>query len=205
MKKIAIVAAVVFAAAGTGFAFTNEGSRRFSEFLNGFKEAPAIVSTTATGTFRATINRDETEIDYVLTFKELEGDVRQAHIHIGHPQNSGGIVLWLCDSANNPSPVDSTPACSDDPTNLRSGRVTGTLTFEDYRENAGNGIAGPTSPPANPPNPSTPEEFAEVIRLIRAGSTYVNVHTSKFGAGEIRSQLDNDGEAEHHGHGGGDR
>ena len=25
-----------------------------------------------------------------LTFADLEGDVRQAHIHIGHPQNQGG-------------------------------------------------------------------------------------------------------------------
>ena len=50
----------------------------------------ATVATTGTGTFKATINKDDTEIEYELTFNNLESDVRQAHIHIGHPQNAGG-------------------------------------------------------------------------------------------------------------------
>ncbi len=193
MKRITMVGAMIFTVVGTGLAFTNEGSRRFSEFLNGLKEAPAVVSTTATGTFRATINRDETEINYVLTFEDLEGDVRMAHIHIGLPQNMGGIVLWLCDSAQNPAPSDLTPACAVDPLNAREGRVTGTLTAADVQSLTANGIAGPTA--------TTPGEFAEVIALIRAGKTYVNVHSAKFGAGEIRSQIDSDN-GEHNGHDG---
>jgi hypothetical protein len=193
MKRITIVAAAVFTLVGTGFAFTDEGSRRFSEFLNGFKEATAVVSTTGTGTFRATINRDGTEINYVLTFKELEGDVRQAHIHIGLPQNQGGIVLWLCDSDAIPAPSATTPACNEDnPLDNRAGRVSGTLTAADVQTLVPNGIAGPTA--------TTPGEFAEVIDLIRAGKTYVNVHSVKFGGGEIRSQLDNrDGDHDDHG------
>ena len=175
MKRFTIVATAVFAMAGTGLAFTEDWGRgrirQFREFLNGLKEATAVVSTTGSGTFRATISRDEEEINYVLTFKDLEGDVRQAHIHIGHPQNQGGIVLWLCDSETNPSPSASTPSCTmDDPLNTREGRVTGTLTAAEVQAQAANGIAGPT-----------PEEFAEVIALIRAGRTYANVHSSKFG------------------------
>jgi hypothetical protein len=194
MKRILIGVAAAFSVAGTGIAFTDEGGRRFSEFLNGFKEATAVVSTTGTGTFRATISRDGTEINYVLTFKDLEGDVRQAHIHIGHPQNQGGIVLWLCDSATNPAPSDATPECTEnDPGDLRNGRVTGTLTEADVQNLAANGIAGPTA--------TTPGEFAEVIGLIRAGKTYVNVHSAKFGAGEIRSQLENrDNDHDDHDH-----
>ena len=38
---------------------------------------------------------------------------------------------------------------------------------------------------------TTPGEFAEVIALVRAGKTYVNVHSVKFGGGEIRSQINN--------------
>ena len=193
MKKMIMgVAAVLVAAGGSAIAFTEEGNRRFSEFLNGLNEAPAIVSTTGDGTFEAVISRDETEISYTLTFKELEGDVRQAHIHIGHPQNSGGIVLWLCDSDANPSPRANTPACNqDDPANLRAGTVSGTLTEADVQSLPGNGVAGPTA--------TTAGEFAEVVALVRAGKTYVNVHTTKFGAGEIRSQLENH---EHRGQGG---
>jgi hypothetical protein len=184
--------ASVVVLAGTGYAFTESGARRFSEFLSGLKEAPAIVSTTGTGTFRATISRDETEINYTLTFKDLEGDVRQAHIHIGHPQNSGAIVLWLCGSEANPGPTG-TPRCNEgDPMDNRNGSVSGTLTAQNVIEATANGIAAATA--------TTPGEFAEVIALIRAGSTYVNVHSVKFGAGEIRSQIDGRGPGANHGH-----
>ena len=192
-RKRATVAAVTVFAAATAVAFADEGSRKFHEFLNGFKEASAIVSTSATGGFKATISRDGSSINYELTFNGLEGDVRQAHIHIGHPQNQGNIVLWLCDSSQNPSPVGTTPLCnSDDANNNRSNTVTGTLTEADIAASAvPNGIDG-----------ATEAEFAEVVALIKAGLTYVNVHSAKFGGGEIRSQLDNRGNNnnEHRGH-----
>jgi hypothetical protein len=195
MKRIAIAATVIFAIAGSAIGFTSEGNRRFREFLNGLNEAPNVVSTTATGTFHAEISDDETAIKYTLTFNNLEGDVRQAHIHIGLPQNSGGIVLWLCDSDANPSPLAKTPACnSNDPLDLRNGMVTGTLTEADVQTLAANGIAGPTA--------TTAGEFAEVVALVRAGKTYANVHSVKFPAGEVRSQLDNRGnEFNDHDHG----
>src|SRR6478752_6208861 len=156
MKRITIGAVAVFAIGSTVLVLGDQGSRRFQEFLNGFKEAAAPISTTGTGTFRATISKDEKEIGYELTFNNLEGDVRQAHIHIGYPQNSGGIVLWLCDSAANPSPSATTPECTqNDPANLREGRVTGTLTAADVQVQTANGIAGPA-------------EWSEVLGLIRA-------------------------------------
>jgi hypothetical protein len=198
MKRLMMAATVFLAATATGFAFSDEGGRRFREFLNGYKEAAAPVATTGTGTFRATISRDGSEIDYELTFKDLEGDVRQAHIHIGHPQGQGGIVLWLCQTAANPNPLvgNSTPQCTaDDPLNQRAGRVTGTLTRADVVAQVNelpNGIAGPA-------------DWEQVLGLIRAGVTYANVHSSKFPPGEIRSQLDNrddGGNGGHSGHGG---
>ncbi len=180
MKRLTILTALIVTVGGTGYAFTDGGSLRFREFLTGLKEAPAIVSTTGTGTFRAEINRDGTAIDYVLTFKNLQSPATQAHIHIGHPQNAGNIVLWLCDSAAAPaSPIASTPLCGQsDPLDVRSGTVTGTLTEADVIALTANGIAGPA-------------DFAEVVALIRAGLTYVNVHTTGIPPGEIRSQIDN--------------
>ena len=201
MKRIMIAAAAVLMVAGTGVAFSDEGGRRFREFLNGFKEATTVVSTTGTGTFRAVISGDGTEINYVLTFQDLEGDVLQAHIHIGHPQNQGGIVLWLCDSPPPPpgappvpqAPSPDTPACIDEnPTDPRNGSARGRLTAADVQNQPTNGIVGAT--------PTTPGEWEEVIALIRAGRTYVNVHSTKFPPGEIRSQLDNRDDGDHGDH-----
>ena len=109
-------------------------------------------------------------IDYVLTFNELEGEVRQAHIHMGHPQNQGNIVLWLCETQQNQNPNTTapTPSClQDDPSNQHSGRVTGTLTAADIIVQTANGV-----------DAATPEEFAQVISLIKAAKTYVNVRTA---------------------------
>ena len=40
-----------------------------------------------------------------------------------------------------------------------------------------------------------PGEYGELLRAIRAGATYANVHSSKYATGEIRAQLN-----ERHGH-----
>ena len=187
MTKHTLWTAAVFVLAVTGVAFSDEGARKFQEFLNGTNEATVVVSTTGTGTFTAEISKDGLEIAYELSFADLEGDVRQAHIHIGHPQNQGGVVLWLCDSPTNPSPSATTPDCtSDDPANFRAGRVSGTLTAADVQAQTANGIAA--------------GEWEEVVALIRAGRTYANVHSVKFPPGEIRSQIDNRDAAGHGGH-----
>jgi len=34
-----------------------------------------------------------------------------------------------------------------------------------------------------------PGEYAELLRAIRAGATYANVHSSLYPSGEIRAQL----------------
>ena len=35
-----------------------------------------------------------------------------------------------------------------------------------------------------------PGEYNELLRAIRAGVTYANVHSTKFPSGEIRAQLE---------------
>ena len=64
MKRIATTAAMVIAAATTGLvASGDQGPRKFSEALSGLKEAPAIVSTSGWGSFKATLSKDGSEID----------------------------------------------------------------------------------------------------------------------------------------------
>ena len=54
--------------------------------------------------------------------------------------------------------------------------ITGTIRPPDVVGPAGQGIAA--------------GEFGELVRAIRAGVTYANVHTAPFPAGEIRGQID---------------
>ena len=37
-------------------------------------------------------------------------------------------------------------------------------------------------------------EFGELVRALRAGAAYANVHTTTFGGGEIRGQIGDDGD-----------
>jgi hypothetical protein len=145
-------------------------AKRLAAVLIGFNEVIAV-STPASGFFVGMIAQDEMSIQYGLQFNKLQGTVTQAHIHLGQPHTNGGISVWLCDSVTNPSPRDTTPAC---PTTLPA-TVTGTLTPADVIGPVGQGIS--------------PEEFAELLRAIRAGATYANVHSSSFGGGEIRGQV----------------
>ena len=76
-------------------------NKKIREFLSGFSEVPSV-STVAEGEFNATISVDETQIDYELSYSDLEGSVTQAHIHLGQKDVNGGISVWLC---GNPTAV----------------------------------------------------------------------------------------------------
>jgi hypothetical protein len=109
-------------------------------------------------------------IEYKLSFRDLEGDVTQAHIHLGREAITGGISAFLCNVSNPSAPAD-TPSCG----GPRSGTVTGTIEPADVIGPTGQGIK--------------PGEYAELLRAIRAGATYANVHSSLYPGGEIRAQL----------------
>lgn len=130
--------------------------------LDGFQEVPAI-STTGIGTFRARISKDETTIEFELTYNDLEGTtVTQAHIHFSREGVNGAIVVFLCGGSK--------PACP------ASGTVTGTLTEADVDATAAaQGIAA--------------LELDELIEAIRSKAAYVNVHTDLVPSGEIRGQI----------------
>ena len=177
MKKTVVLTALVLAI-GAGIAFAHNNRRSIREFLTGVQEVP-VVSTTGSGTFRAEISKDGDEIEYTLSFKNLEGDVRQSHIHIAPPQNTGPIVLWLCQTAANPAPAGTNPPqcfnalAGESP---RANTVSGVLRASDVIPQLTNGIAA--------------NELGEVLALIRAGKSYVNIHSSMSPAGEIRSQIE---------------
>jgi CHRD domain len=180
MKKVSVMASLVLILAAVSLGFT-QGFKNIKELLIGYEEVPAV-STTGNGEFQARISNDESEIAYTLSYNALEGSVTQAHIHLGQPGVNGGISVWLC---ANPERLPSTAVippntqrCPDPPATI-TGRITA------------NDVVGPTA------QGITAGELAELIRAIRAGATYVNVHSTKWTGGEIRSQIDHEGGHKH--------
>lgn len=163
---LSLFAAVGVAAAG------GWGGDKFRERLTGYEETPLALSTPASGEFDVRISRFADEIDYELSYRGFPTDVTQAHIHFGARAQSGGISVWLC--ANNPPIMTAPPGTQACPT--REGEIEGEITAEDVVGPTGQGISA--------------GEFDELIDAVRAGATYVNVHTVERGAGEIRAQIE---------------
>jgi len=166
-------------------------ARRFSAEMSGYHEVhfvagngtptglPALrgaISTKAKGKFRAFIDDANNRILYELEYSGLESPVTQSHIHFGQRHTAGGIVVWLCQTAGRPAPASVaavTPFC---PQDTSSGPVRGTITPEQVLAQDAQGIAA--------------GEFDEVVRAIRAGAAYANVHSQTFSPGEIRGQIE---------------
>jgi len=172
--RLAIAGGLVgVAAVAVATAIATSG-QNVSGGLAGYQEVPSVSSTGA-GTFKASLAGDGQSLDYTLAYSGLEGAIQQAHIHFGQAAVNGGIAVFLCTNLGN-GPAGTQP-CPAPPAT-----ITGTITAADVIGPSAQGIA--------------PEEFDELLRAIRAGVAYANVHTTKHPGGEIRAQLRPGGGAE---------
>jgi hypothetical protein len=174
MFGVLSISAVALADRGNGKG--NGNGKNFSARLNGWEEVPSQV-TTGRGSFRATAV-NTTRIDFVLSYEGLEGtNVLFAHIHIGSRHENGGISAWLCGGPTQ-------PACPAGP----NGSVTGTIEANDITGPAGQGVE--------------PGNFADLLRAMRKGETYANVHTAtRAPDGEVRGQIKKGGKGVRNGNG----
>ena len=141
---------------------------RRAERMTGANENPPVV-TDASGNFRARIFADR--IEFRLRYGGLEGDVTQAHLHVGNPGNNGAIVVFLC--ANDPfaPPAPATaPECPASP-------------------NVVEDVIDPADVLADDDGVLEAGDLDGLKRLIRQGAVYVNVHSGLHGAGEVRGQM----------------
>jgi hypothetical protein len=178
-RTVSVAVAAALAAASMSTALADGGKSTFTTNLTGYQETPLTISSPGSGEFAAKVSKDGTEIQYVLSYRDLATNVLQAHIHFGRPALSGGIVLFLCTNLAPPANVPTPPACPQAPVGGPTATVSGTLTAANFIVPAANsqgldpGAAG----------------FAEVVAAIRNGAAYANVHTTKVPTGEIRGAL----------------
>jgi hypothetical protein len=142
------------------------------------EEVPVISSLGASGRFKATLDEENLTITYELSYDNLEGAPLAGHLHVGQRGVNGAIPLFLC--ANAPAlPPAGTPAVQACPP--APATITGVLTPANIIARPAQGIDGATA-----------EDFVEIMRLMRLGEVYANVHTTKYIGGEVRGQVRRD-------------
>jgi hypothetical protein len=143
--------------------------REFRADLRGRHEVPVTLSA-ARGTLALTVNDDDTSVHFVLEYSGLLTPVGAAHIHVAQPDVNGGVTVFFCGTV--PAGFPARAACP------ASGTVEGDFTAAD--------VIGLTSQQLEVNN------LPKLLAAIRAGKTYVNVHTTTSPGGEIRGQIHDD-------------
>jgi hypothetical protein len=169
--KLAAAAIIALAALVASGDLAAQGAARVRADLTGYQEDPSV-STGASGTFTAKIDDDAQTIDYEFTYSGLEGgNSLFAHIHFGSHDHNGGVSAFLCGGSTKPTPCPNV-----------EGTVVGTIVPAD--------IVGPTGQGIEPGS------WTELVRAIRNGNTYANIHTTRWPGGEIRGQIANNSQRE---------
>jgi len=143
----------------------------FTAAMDGAQCLPDAIKTPATGTVELRVSADGKKIDYKITLDKLL-NTSQADLHLGPASQNGQVVVKLWPQGNAAA---------------KRGEFTGVLTEGSF--DAGDFVG-----------PMTGSTMAEFIEEIRAGNTYVNVHTydgvdppysgpGDYRAGEIRGLL----------------
>ena len=142
----------------------------FSARLSGFNEVPLSILSPGSGSFKLHIDRNASTINYTLSYADVTTPVTQAHIHFGKKHTAGGVIAFLCSNLANPP--GGTPPCPQ-----QGGSVSGTIAAGQVVAQAAQNI------PAG--------DFNALVSAIVSGTSYANVHTTRFPAGELRGQIRN--------------
>jgi hypothetical protein len=144
--------------------------------MTGDEEVP-VRETRAQGQAHFQLNRAGTEISYWMNVANIE-NVTMAHIHVAPAGVNGPPVVWLY-------PNTSPPALAAGGGRIQGRVATGSFTAAD--------LVGPLAG----------QSLSALLEVMRAGNTYVNVHTrlsddeedpvntgpGNFPGGEIRGQI----------------
>jgi hypothetical protein len=138
------------------------GPQNFITHLDGSQEVsltPVVTRASGTAVFNLSPRGDE--IRFNLVIRGIT-NVTMAHIHVAPAGVNGGVVVWLRPSGPPPQLI---------PGPFNGQFAQGTIT----KSNLVGSLAG--------------KDLSALVSAMRAGNTYVNVHTSQYPAGEIRGQI----------------
>lgn len=166
MKKLHVILILTIVAllSAVGSVGAETSQRNFRAHLTGDAEVPAV-DTLVQGQAIFQLSEDGTELDYKLIAANIE-NLFMAHIHRGPADGTGPIVVWLYLHPQPASPMDG----------LIEGRfdgvlAEGTITADD--------LTGPLAGGS----------LEDLLAEMRAGNTYVNIHTLQNPGGEVRGQI----------------
>lgn len=148
------------AVSASGVAAARGHNRNFRAHLAGENEVPPV-DTLARGQSIFQLHRDGMALDYKLIVANIE-DVLMAHIHVGGPDVNGPVAVWLYPDGPPPELIEG---------RFDGVLAEGTITTDD--------LVGPLDD----------GQLSDLLAMMRAGNTYVNVHTEANPAGEIRGQI----------------
>ena len=160
MKRFTVIVAVIAALVIGAIPAFAGNSRTFGTHLSGDQEVPAV-DTDAQGQAIFKVAKDGESISYKLIVANID-EVLMAHIHVAPAGTNGGIVVWLYPDGPPPQLI---PGRSD------GVLAQGVITADD--------LVGALEG----------QGLEALIAEMEAGNTYVNVHTTTNGGGEVRGQI----------------
>jgi hypothetical protein len=149
-------------------------TEEFHAVFSGFNEVGSLnaqsgaILSDGRATLELRLNRADQTLSFVLKYSGLSTSVTQAHIHFGKIHMAGGVMVFFCSNlASAPAGTQPCPA--------NAGTVTGTLSAAN--------VLGPTTQgvPAG--------DFQAIVDALESDTTYANLHTTAFPAGEIRGEI----------------
>jgi CHRD domain len=138
--------------------------KKFVATLLGTNEVPAV-TTTAAGTMEL-IQEDSVNIVYTIATTARTDSITMAHIHAAAAGSNGPIMVWFYPTETARAPGNGGGVSAAVNGVLRVGRIT----------RAGTTFVAPFT-------------WDSLLVRMNAGTAYANIHTRRFGGGEIRGQV----------------
>jgi CHRD domain len=163
LTLVAAALATVIVGACGGSKSTQPSNITYTATLNGANEKPNAITTNGTGTFTGTLNPNANTFAWVVNYSGLGSNVTLGHIHGPADANTAtGVIV------NFANPTGGTGTLQ---TGVTAGTASGSIS-----------LAGAV-------NTSGTVSGDSLRKLLDAGMTYANIHTSVNGGGEIRGQI----------------